>query len=352
MNSCPSRKNQRNNRTLRRIALDAGFSLVELMIAITIGLFITAGLTAVFVSNSRTQGEIERANRQIENGRYAMHMLTEDLRLAGFYGEFDPTILATPAAVPDPCLTLPADLKDAMPLHVQGYDGDIAGPSLGCLGDVRSGTDILVVRRVNTCFVGSAECDAVAAGAPYFQASLCNGATELASGDSTKFYALDTDTDNLTRTKRDCATLADFRRYRTHIYFIANNGSADDGIPTLKRAELGASGGVTSFSIVPLVEGIENLQLEYGVDADNNGSPETYTTLPATVEDWRGVVGVRLNLLARSTDRSPGYTDSKTYNLGLKADGTANTVGPFEDSVKRHAYQTFVKLGNPAGRRE
>lgn len=338
-----------------------GFSLIELMIAITLGLFLAAGLTALFVSNSRARGETERNNRQLENGRYATSLLAEDLRLAGYYGEFSPTLLAPPSTIPDPCAATVADLKANMPLHIQGYDNEAGIPSLTCISDVRSGTDVVVIRRASTCVAGSTNCDPVSAGTPYFQASRCTNSTELASGNVDNFYALDSNTSNLTRTKRNCSTLADLRRFRTHIYFIANNAIGSDGIPTLKRAELGTDGTRPSFSVVPLVEGIENMQIEYGIDTDNNGIPDAYTTQPRTfngctgaacVSNWQKVVAVRLNLLARNTERSPNHTDTKTYTLGIKEDGSANNFGPFNDNVKRHAYQTFVKLSNPAGRKE
>ena len=68
--------------------------------------------------------------------------------------------------------------------------------------------------------------------------------------------------------------MANVYQYRTHIYFVANNDKAGDGIPTLKRAELG----VAAFSIVPLVEGVENLQIEYGLDTSvpTAGTPAVY----------------------------------------------------------------------------
>ena len=64
-----------------------------------------------------------------------------------------------------------------------------------------------------------------------------------------------------------------------HIYFIANNNDPGDGVPTLKRAELGTNG---TFSIVPLVEGIENLQFEYGLDTNGDGMPDAVSADPGT----------------------------------------------------------------------
>jgi type IV pilus assembly protein PilW len=60
----------------------------------------------------------------------------------------------------------------------------------------------------------------------------------------------------------------------------------------------------------------------------------------------------KVHLLSRSTEASPGYTDTKTYPLGLQADDTQLVVGPFNDGFKRHAYTRTIRMNNPAGRRE
>jgi type IV pilus assembly protein PilW len=118
--------------------------------------------------------------------------------------------------------------------------------------------------------------------------------------------------------------------------------------------ELAVVGGNTAFRIVPLVEGIEYLKLEYGVD-DAPGTANTttgligdatvnsYTALPA---DWTTVIASRVYILARNTEGSLGFVDDKTYNLGTVS------VPAFNDNVKRHVYQAEVRLTNVAGRRE
>lgn len=338
-----------------RPILARGFSLTELMIAMALGLLILAGLSTIFVSTTRSRGEIEKAGEQIENGRYAMQSISQDLRNAGYYAEFDPRALSTPSTKPDACDTSLTGLKSALPLHVQGYDG---GFTLSCLSDRRAGSDILVVRRASTCVAGAANCTAANDGPPHFQASLCNNSSELASTAadlSTSQYALNTALSGLTRHKKDCTTLADIHRYRVHIYYVANNDVSGDGIPTLKRAELGADG----FSAVPVAEGIENLQVEYGIDTNADGAPDAYTADPDTYggcsgsacqDNWRKVVAAKIFVLARNTTATSGHTDGKSYVLGRNADGSDNSVGPYGDHYKRHAFQAVVRLNNPAGR--
>jgi len=339
---------------------ECGFSLVELMVALTIGLVLLAGLTTIFVGNSRSHDEIMRANQLMENGRYAMEVVTDDLSNAGYYAEFDTTAIpaaSVPTTLPDVCATAVANLNADIPLHIQGVDDAAAVPT--CISDVRAATDILVVRRVSTCAVGAPNCDAVVAGEPYFQASLCGGATELGSTNPVDYFALDTNTANLNKTQRDCVTPADWHRYEAHIYFIANNDNPGDGIPTLKVAELTGGG----FAISSLVEGIENMQLEYGLDTSGDGVPDVFTTdpnsynacdsstSPTCVGNWQNAVAVKIHILSRNITQSPSLPDDKTYTLGLNFAGAANTVGPFNDRYKRHVFETSIKLYNPAGRR-
>jgi len=339
-----------------RAGRQRGYSLVELMVAVAISLILLVGLATIFVGNLRSGTEIERANQQIENGRYAIQLISDDLRNAGQLATFNPGLLATPITKPDPCATDLPTLTLALPISVQGYDNAATIPTC-IVGDVRAGTDILVIRRASTCAIGDANCDAILAGAPYFQASACNSVTELLSAAPTSYFTLDTVTANLTLHQKDCATLAPIYRYRTHIYFVANNDKAGDGIPTLKRAELGAA----SFTIVPLVEGIQNLQIEYGIDtaATSTGTPAVYTADPdgygacagvTCMAYWRNTVSAKVSVLARNTGLSTGYTDSKVYYMGQQADGSANTAGPFGDSYRRHLYHAVVRLNNNAGR--
>jgi type IV pilus assembly protein PilW len=374
-----------------------GFTIIEFMIAMTLSLMVLAALTTAFVSSSRSRTEIERANEQIENGRFALQILIDDVETAGFYSNLDIDLALTadtemplPTAKPDPCATGLADLRAALPLHIQGYDNLTAAEAaaLTCIADFKPDTDIVVIRRTATCVRGAANCEIVA-GAPYFQASLC--ADHLDSLDYNDYFKLDTNTSSATmdRTKRNCSTQADLRQYLVHVYFIANNDEAGDGVPTLKRAELGNSADPDGFTIVPLARGIQDLQVDYGLDtggdvATGDGTPDTFVSDPdlgeynaagaetataancdahgpACIKNWRNVVALRLNVLARNSATTRDHTDSKVYYLGLDDDGDqrcaldANDDGTceaFGDGFKRHVYQTSVRLNNPAARRD
>jgi type IV pilus assembly protein PilW len=170
----------------------------------------------------------------------------------------------------------------------------------------------------------------------------------------------DTSPSTYTLTKKDGATSADLLRFVEHIYFLspcnryaagatACSTAADGGqpLPTLKRLELTTVGGATTFTLVPLVEGIENMQFDYGIDSAGKGVPASpFITAPG-LAGWPNVMAVQVNLLARNLELSPGYTTDRTYSLGLNG-----SVGPFTDAYKRHVYSAEVRAVNPSGRRE
>jgi len=253
-----------------------------------------------------------------------------------------------------------------LPLYLQGYD-DVGSGTLSCVQDVAPGTDIIVVRHASSCLTDAASCEVNAAGAPFFQASLCDNPSELGSGSSSDFYAVDAVASNLTRHMRDCTqtagsgTLAAVRYLQIHIYFIANNGRTGDGIPTLKRVEVSNNNGALSLTTVALAEGVENLQMEYGLDTNQDGATDVYTTDPAAyggcasaacaATNWSSVVSAKINLLTRSTQANASYTDDKTYVLGAKADGSPNTIAITNVHYKRHVFNSTVVLPNPSGRR-
>jgi type IV pilus assembly protein PilW len=123
--------------------------------------------------------------------------------------------------------------------------------------------------------------------------------------------------------------------------------ATDDGgkpIPTLKRIELQSG---PSWNTVSLVQGIENFQVEYGIDTSGDGVPDSYVTAPANTNDWSNVVALRIHLLVRNIDTTPGYKDTKQYNLGL-----AGTTAAANDAYKRHVYTALVRVNNVSDRKQ
>ena len=336
---------------LQKQSRQGGFSLIELMIGVALGLIVLAALTSFFVSSSASRHEIERTSRQIENGRFAIDALRNEIHLAGFYAELQQT--GATWQMPDPCL------KDAfgqmglalgpplnIPLPISGYAADAAMP--GCLVNHVAGTDVLVIRRFNTepTPVASA-----AANQFYFQSSRCATDSNLipwtfANGGSATF--------NLHQV--DCKGLTDLYRLRVEVFYIRDwSYVVGDKIPTLVKLDLDGS----AINTLALVEGIKDMRLEYGIDTTLDGTPDEYrrcdTATPCTLLQWSNVTTVRVNLLSVNLEDTVGYTDTKVYDMGSGGPSAPRTVGPFaapDNHTKKRVYTAVVSASNRTGPRE
>lgn len=324
---------------------ERGFSLVELMVALAIGLILVAGLLTLVIGNLQGYGELSKSGHQMENGRFASQLLRDDLAHAGFAGAWSKA--AAPATPPNPCSLVESDLRESLGLPVYGWHASSSAATppaaWNCLPSaVKPGTDVLVINRVATKTANPA---ALSAARYYLQASpiaFLFGKT----GSGTTF--------NLTY---GAGLAAPIHPLVKHIYFISNCSVCDgggDGVPTLKRLEYTDAGNWTTPAIA-LVEGVEQLQLDYGIDDNLDGTVNRFVFDPSSAE-WGKVVAVRFNLLARNLEATAGWTDKKKYVLGseVSASGVAsdNVLGPFNDRFKRHVYAMTVRLVNPAGRKE
>ena len=98
-----------------------GFTLVEFMVGLALGMIVIGIVTAVFANVSNNRRDMQRTGRQIENGRFAVQLLADDIVNAGYFGEFDPRGVGPPATKPDPCSANLADMKTMVMMHIQGY---------------------------------------------------------------------------------------------------------------------------------------------------------------------------------------------------------------------------------------
>ena len=107
-----------------RAPKNKGFSLVEMMVAITIGLGLLAGLTTVLSGTSMSTRTNDRTSDLMTNGRYALNMMKQELRQAGFRGYTwaEPTAAAALGSLANECLEAGAPAGTApMPRsHVGG----------------------------------------------------------------------------------------------------------------------------------------------------------------------------------------------------------------------------------------
>ena len=348
-------------RPIRSTRLErSGFSLVELLVALAIGLVLVAGVATVAVNTGQSHRQLTQISEHLENGRYAIEVLREDLRHAGYFGELY-ELPGLPASLPDPCDTDPITLIPTviagLPLAVQGANNPTS-PPLTCISasDFSAGSDVLAIRRVSTEPITLAD---INPGRLYLQArgrifaiGFCSSASNCAGADSSGAALTGTPASLFSLTQKDGSTPADIRAAHVHVYFIRPwTETPGDGIPTLARVILTDGGTAPAMTTEPLVSGIENMQIQYGLDngasggTANDGAPDEYVRNPSGIAGWANVVAVRVNLLVRQTAATGGYTDATTYDLG---EGGITPGGVYQ----RHVFSTVVRLVNIGGRRE
>ncbi len=220
-----------------------GFTMVEIMVAMAIGLFLVAGIFQLFVANKQSNRIQNNLSHVQENGRFAIDELGRVLRMAGLKSDpLDTTTFAGTAVVNG--VDNGSQGADEVFVSFQGTTGTaLAGGAVDCLG--------------------------------------------------TKF--LDTST-----------TV-------TNHFYLDNDAN---GVTNLFCSETTA----VAPSPQPLVEDVVDMQITYGIDADDNGTAEYYvdattvTTGTAGVPDWPKVVSVKINLLVASREDAVAQT-AQTYNF-------------------------------------
>lgn len=268
-----------------------GFTLVELMVAVALGMLIMVALIAVYLNVSRTNSEMYKTNGLIENGRFAIDFLNEDLAHAGYWGGYVPqydnfALRVAPPDVPDaaslalgPCAPYVSwtaayrNMLIGVPVEVFG-DGTPTGcDTITLIKDRKAGTDVLVVRHADTCSPGDTNCEALDATKVYFQNSRCANET-----DAGLFYVLSRTQGDFVLKQRGCTgtppaattgTVAPIRKFVSNIYYVRTWAvTAGDGIPTLVRASFGPNGGTPAHEAPAqaLIEGIEGFRVELGID--------------------------------------------------------------------------------------
>ena len=358
-------------------ATQAGLSIVELMVAMALGLLLMTSVGSLFVNTSRSNSEVQKAAQQIENGRYATGTLSDDLKLAGFYGQFS-ALPPVPAAA-DPCETASAtNLFNAMAVPVQVFrpasltsypdlSTTTCAATLLTNANLAPGSDVVVVRRASTAAL--APTATALSGEVYVQANPDAAQIQFGNGGVPGISGT-ADGSALTIRNR-IGNAAEIRKYEVHVYFIApcSSGTAangvcqasDDTIPTLKRLELKVdpATGIRGMVVSPIANGIQYLKAEWGIDNSpstvnvdtgliGDGTLDVYEATPA-LADLTNALTARIFLLARNTETTTGYVDTKTYTLGTVA-GT--TTAATNDAYKRHVFVSEVKLTNIAGRKE
>lgn len=297
------------------VALVGGRTLVELLVSLALGVLLSAGMVSAYLGAKRNLFYEDQIARMQENGRYAMRLLSRELAMSGFYGGLPAGTRALPVPVSADCSAGNWALDSSQPMDlVNDYAGQSPPMSvhlvtLTCLDHsaIAPETDLLALKRTAA------------------DASLDHGvpAANMSASTVERWY-LRADSDNRPEwVKLRAADLYDpgntlpslsYWEAVSKVFFVrAYANDKDDGIPSLCMETL-AGAAMTSRC---LVEGVENLQLEFGIDADDDGVPNQYTAAP-TATEMQQTVAVRIHLLLRSISKLTGHHDDKSYHLGQK----------------------------------
>lgn len=313
----------------RETARQEGLTLIELMIALVIGLVVMLALSAVFLGSSSARREVELSAEVIENGRHAIDSLTRELAQAGYYGTLAQVGgNALPAG--DVCKPTLITLASSLATHAMAH---LPGAYPACIADqVKPGTHVLYTQRASTCAVGEANCAGEVSHLPYLQVSECG-----AEYSETPFLVAHGLAGNGVFKLRDkachSAQRSAPRALLRRLYFVNVNNELVYQELTLPSAP--------DLAPVLISEGIEDMRLQFAVDTNGNGSIDS-GELAATPPDWRGVIGVRVALLAVSQRPGASGTGARTFDLA------GHTVVRADDRFKRRANSTVILFETPA----
>lgn len=292
-----------------------GFSMVELLVAMLLGLFLLAALVEILINGKQSFTAASHLSRLQESGRIATSMVVSDLKRSGYMGGNSdiPNIFgsAGQAAAAISCAAADNSWGRMVTQRIVGLDDTNAG--YACIpNSTYLRGDILTVRHASPWTSG-----AISANQLYLRSSIFEG--KIFEGNDQALAA------NVVLDQPQSV-----RDLVAHAYFVGNSGRSCGGqaVPSLFRARLGTNGRPLVEELLP---GIEEFQVQYGVGGQYINAD--------TVADWTQVVTAQFWLLVRSECTETGFVDNRTYTLG-------NQVYTPNDSFRRQLYSSVVMLRN------
>lgn len=316
-----------------------GFSLLEVLVVLAIGLVIFAGVLSVFVGLRTTTSETTSYGELQENGRFAISVLSDDLLRQDFWGDYTGTVdIATinpvPVAPLGECIGEGIN-NGTFPLAV-GHFRTLWGETVtsasimqGCRTDAKIGSDILQLKRViSTPLVNGA-------GDPITVAPVGN------------YYFVSNESKGTLFTAGAVPVINDAQvwQYQHHIYYVREETQGSNTVPVLMQGQL-----ATTLAFSPIIDGIEMIRFEYGIDTQIDSTVQGYGIIDAyisadnmTTALWNNatsrILSVRIYVLARNILPDNKYTNNNTYQLG-------DQVYTFNDNYRRLLFSSTITLYN------
>lgn len=351
----------------------SGYSLVELMIASVIGLVVLSGAVTIFTSNRASQALSTGMSQVQENGRVALDIISNGIRLAGYQGCTngirEPVVLASVAppislvsqsiwgAIYDGSGWTPArpaelsqignmPLADSDIIYVKHGSGratilsqSMANPNIN---------PITLARNPDQLAAGDLVMISDCVGADIFRASnVSSGAANVTVG----FNASDNSQANLSRayTATGVTTFDPMRvmRFEANAYFVADSGRNDSSGKSIMSLFVLDTTASPIGTPTELVEGVESLKVLYG-ERLPSGSVR-YLPADDPLLNMGRVTSVQIGLLLRSIDSISSKNDAKTYlvaNQEIGPPGGASAITHSGGRYLRAAFNTTVRLRN------
>ena len=332
----------------RRItAAGAGFSLVELMLAMTLSLALLLGMVAAHQQAGRLARRAETLGRLQDAARLALALIEADLRMANYWGLPSRADWITNRANPAGALPAPFSAVQGERISLCGGDGSqwairleqyVEGSNgsypLACAatGGSIPGTDTLIIRRAADAAPGTLDPQRV-----HVQTTRTEGVLFVpAAGCTSPSNAACLPAGYLPATSQSRVLLV-------RAYYVSPSSTQRPGLPALRRKSLG---NVNSSSVggamtdEELVTGIEDLQLRLGVDTDGDANLDAYVD-PGAIPPGTRVVAATVWLRVRSEQAEPGHIDDTPYRYADMA--TAWIPG---DGYRRIVVSRTVHLRN------
>ena len=322
-----------------------GFTLVEIMVAMVIGLLVMSGAFALHSGTRTAQKMNEAQMNMVADARFAIEMISHDLRHAGMWGgtnkealitckSTDASCTATPGGVGLPtnaagvvandCANAGAIWAYDLSQSVFAIDDTVGNPYDGtCLSgeNYLAGTDILEIKYADS----NAPPTGILANQVYIRSNFENG--KIFIGDTQPVIE-----------RNDAGDSTGNHVLHAYVYYISSNTDASDGIPSLRRASL-VNGPKLQNQV--LISGVENLQIQIGEDTTGDQVADRYVS-PNLVGDWDNVYVAKIWLLLRSDEIQLGVDTTKSFEIAGAA--AVNYGGP--DGFRYFMVTSIVNLRN------
>ncbi len=336
-----------------------GFSIVEVLISVTIGLFIIIGVVSIYAATSKSYTLHESESRLQEAGRYAFSILEPDVRMAGYWGLAKGAVsvagsfsqasaAATGLTPPTPsCGTnFVFDVKTAIEGSNNSYP--LTCPAFSAAAP---SADTLTVRHASvTPSTIAAGTVALRICSSFVAASLVSTATDCPIEPVTVPAAGNT-TANVNGGVYDLIV---------NSYYINQRSSTIPGLPTLYRQTF--SNLTNTMVNTEILPGVEDMQVQFGIDptgttgvASQYVNALTATALyNASTVATAQIVAVRIWLLLRADNPEPGFTDTRIYSYADRTGAaattlTANNAYQPADHYRRLLVTRTIMLRNAVG---